>query len=176
MPTWTARPTLYVKRTLEDERVRALLHEKGDPIEVIFVDEPEQEIALADVNVDQTYPVLVERTLVAYGTALDEYIHERWLGPQLLPHEPFRRAQARMLEGMIKRWYSLPSFELCDRIAEVEKVYEPSHLYFFGEQYTIVDVALLPLFKLDVYDPHTAAFADYMDRVSCAVKRRTRAA
>lgn len=176
MPTWTSRPTLYVKQSLEDQRLRALLAEKGDPIEIVEVNSAQHELNLLDVNVDRVYPVLIERTLVAYGTPLDEYIHERWPGPQLLPLDPYRRAQARMLEGMIKKWYGLQSFELCDRIADVEKVFDPTHNYFFGSQFSIVDVALLPLFKLDVYDPATAAFSDYMDRVCCVVTRKARAA
>lgn len=166
MPAWTYRPTLYVKSTFEDARVTALLQAKGSPAEVIVVSTPEQEIALAEINTDQIYPLLIDRDLVVYGVALDEYVHERWPGPQLIPHEPINRAQARMLTEWIKQWYTKPQAERHSHLNSVEAVFKNGNKFFFGDQFTIVDIALLPLLSDGEYDPSSVSFANYIERLS----------
>jgi len=171
MPAWTYRPTLYVKSTLEDARLRALLEVKGAPAEVIEVTTPAQEIALAELNTERVYPVLIDRELVVYGSALDEYINERWPGPSLVPQEPIHRAQARMLVEWVKQWYRLPQHQQHAHLRSVEEVFQRGNKFFFGEQVTIVDVALAPLLASDDYEPTTTSFADYMARLSPASLR-----
>lgn len=167
-----SRPALYVKATREDTRLRALFAEKGNPVDITVISSPEQEIALSEVNVDNVYPVLVDRHLILYGSALDEYVHERWPGPQLLPTDPTHRAYARMLEGYIRRWYSLPEPEVTKYLTGVEKLYDAKNTYFLGRLITVVDIALLPLVCNDAYDPETVAFADYIDRLCNAAAMR----
>lgn len=168
MPIRAIRPTLYVKRTLEDERVRALLFEKDSSIRVEVVDDPEQEASLAEINTENVYPILIDRNLAIYGRPLDEFIHERWPCPQLLPDEPKQRAYARMLEQWICSWYSKPPAERLASLREVEHSFRRDHRYFFGHQLSIVDVALRPLLRVDDYDPATPHFADYIDRLVAA--------
>lgn len=165
MGIWTAKPTLYTKPGLESERVRALLAEKGSPVEVVEVTTAAQEEALSEVNVDGVFPILIDKGLVAYGHALDEYIHERWPGPQLIPTTPMQRAHARMLAGWIKEWYGLNSSEQNDRLLEVEHSYDASNRWFLGTTLSIVDIALMPLLFRRTYAPVTLGFSQYIERL-----------
>ena len=162
----TPRPTLYVKSTLEGARVRNLLVAKGLPAEVVEITCPEQEDALAEINAEGVYPVLVDRELVVYGPALDEYVHERWPGPQLMPQEPIARAQARMLALWVKGWYGRSRQEQLAHLRGVEAVFQPGNKYFFGDQPTVVDIALAPLLTSGDFEPATTIFARYISRLT----------
>lgn len=164
MSVLTSKPTLYATDTLESKRVRAMLGEKGKPIEVVRVTDEIKE-ALDEINAEGVYPLLVDRGLVAYGHALEEFIHERWPGPQLLPLDPLQRAQARMLAELIRSWYGLDGFAKMKHLREVESAFEPTHRFFFGPQVSVVDIALIPLLHDFPFRPLSQHFAQYIERL-----------
>ncbi len=159
-----SRPTLYVSESLESQRVTALFAEKGSPVPVVYLDH-EVEKLLNAADVGGRYPVLVDRGLVVFGSPLDEYIHERWPGPQLLPIDPIHRAQARMLENWVREWYDADGFAKTKHLREVESVFDANNKFFFGPQVSVVDVALIPLLRSFPYKPLSPAFGRYIERL-----------
>ena len=157
------RPMLYCRQTLEDQRIRALIETKDPSVKIVEVN-ADLESQLSEINPDHVYPVLTDRRLIIFGHALDEFIHERWPAPQLLPIEPKRRAVARMLTEWVRGWYDLPLDQQLSHLYEFEMNYTGARFYF-GHDISAIDFAARPLLAAWDYDPVTARFADYMDRL-----------
>jgi stringent starvation protein A len=146
MNWWTSEPVAYTNSDYEGHRIRLLIAEKHARVVTRINDVDEFPESLAEVNPDNIYPVLIDKNLVCYGSALEELLHERFPSPTLLPVDPIKRAQVRMLANQVRNWYSLPRQELNARLLEVEEFFEhiPT-LYMAGNVISIVDVALIPL-------------------------------
>ena len=121
------------------------------------------------MNTSRTYPVLIDKNLLCHGAALEEMLHERYPAPTLLPCDPVRRAQHRMLANQVRSWYPLNSTELTERLREVVAAYDGTTEFFISDHISIVDIALAPLLwrvpwqVLDV--AHGTPFAAYRERL-----------
>jgi RNA polymerase-associated protein len=100
---------------------------------------------LLAVNTSHVYPVLIDKNLLCHGAALEEMLHERYPAPMLLPADPIRRAQHRMLANQVRSWYSLTAAELAERLREVVAAYDGTTEFFLADHLTVVDIALAPL-------------------------------
>lgn len=143
---WTSEPVAYTKSDREGHRVRLLIAEKRARVTTRIDGTDEFPETLDEVNPVGIYPILVDKNLVCYGSALDELIHERFPAPTLLPVDPIKRAQVRMLATEVRSWYHLLPAELATKLLEVQEMYEgSSSLYLTGNVVSIVDIALAPL-------------------------------
>lgn len=170
MQFWTAEPVVYTEDDYEGHRVRFLIGEKRARCATRILDRfnspPDYLLA---VNTSRTYPVLIDKNLLCYGAALEEILHERYPAPMLLPTDPVRRAQHRMLANQVRSWYSLNATDLADRLREVVAAYDGTTEFFISDHITVVDIALAPLLwcvpwqVLDV--AHGTPFAAYRQRL-----------
>jgi len=146
MKWWTAEPVVYTKDDYEGHRIRFLICEKRARCATRVIDKHNlpPDFLLA-ANPSEIYPVLVDKNLLCHGAALEEMIHERYPAPTLLPSDPIRRAQLRMLANQVRTWYSLSLTDLAQKLHEVVAAYDGTTEYFIGDEITIVDIALGPL-------------------------------
>lgn len=167
MSWWTSEPVAYTKSDYEGHRIRYLIAEKRARIATridMFEEFPE---SLQEVNPDGIYPILTDKNLVCYGSALEELIHERYPSPTLLPIDPVKRAQVRMLANKVRGHYNLGNVE--SFLAEVEETYNSHNsLFIIGHLISVVDVALAPLIydatQLGTFVP-SGSFKNYTDRL-----------
>ncbi|HAC35049.1 MAG TPA: stringent starvation protein A, partial [Gammaproteobacteria bacterium] len=89
-------------------RIRIVANEKDINMEVAWVDEFDLPAEVLELNPANDVPVLVDRDLVLYHSAvIMEYLDERFPHPPLMPIDPVTRAQARLMLNRIERdWYS----------------------------------------------------------------------
>ncbi|MFZ5492934.1 MAG: glutathione S-transferase N-terminal domain-containing protein [Pseudomonadota bacterium] len=149
-------------------RTRLVLSEKDISIEIEQVDPGAMPEDLRDLNPYGDLPVLVDRGLVLYNSAIImEYLDERFPHPPLMPVDPINRAQARLMLWRIDRdWFSLhrtltePDKKsdvagarktLRDGLVSIAPLFQ-QHEFVFGEGPTLVDCALsVLLWRLPVY-------------------------
>ena len=149
-------------------RTRLVLCEKDISIEIEAVDPAALPEDLRELNPYGDLPVLVDRGLVLYNSAIImEYLDERFPHPPLMPVDPINRAQARLMLWRIDRdWFSLhrtltePDKKsdvagarrtLRDGLASIAPLFQ-QHEFVFGEGPTLVDCALsVLLWRLPVY-------------------------
>lgn len=162
-------PTLFVRGDFDGAFVRSVVTAKEAPIAVETIGARGSH-DLDEVNPNQIYPLLIDRDIVVHGPALDEYIHERWPGPSLLPATPARRAHARMLTQEVRSWYRYEPTYIHDEMRVVEDVFPPENKWFLGDDVSVVDLALLPLFQH--YVPRTLPFRTYAWRLSDSFRER----
>lgn len=112
MNWWTSEPVVYTNSDYDGHRVRLLIAEKRARIATRIRDIDEFPESLTEVNTEGVYPILVDKNLVCYGAALDELIHERFPSPTLLPIDPVKRAQVRMLDARVRSWYRVSDKQL----------------------------------------------------------------
>lgn len=144
MNWWTSEPVAYTLPDHEGHRLRFLIAEKRARISTRINGLDEFPDSLQEVNPREAYPIVVDKNLVCYGHALNEFIHERYPSPSLLPVDPVKRAQVRMLEAEVRSWYSLTMIGLVAKLHEVEEAYENTS-FICGSAISIVDIALAPL-------------------------------
>ena len=148
-------------------RCRFVLFEKGMDFEIRDVDlfnKPE------DISVMNPYgqvPILVERDLILYeSNIINEYIDERFPHPQLMPADPVQRARARLmllnferelfvhvetLEKQDTKKIDKARAAIRDSLSQLAPVVAKSK-YMFGEEFSMIDVALVPLlWRLEHY-------------------------
>jgi len=149
-------------------RCRIVLYEKGMDFEVTDVDLLDKQADVARINPYGRVPVLVDRELVLFEpNIINEYIDERFPHPQLMPPDPILRARARQLLQTLEN-------ELFRHMRVLEEAQEeaprdqarqtirdqPVQLapilnrqkYLFGEDYSMIDVAMAPLlWRLEHY-------------------------
>lgn len=163
---WTSEAVAYTNSDHEGHRVRLLIAEKRARVTTRINGIDEFPESLHEVNPDGVYPILVDKNLVCFGTALDELIHERYPSPSLLPVDPVKRAQVRMLAAQVRSWYDLTPLELTAKLLEVQDLCDgmPT-LYLTGNVVSVVDIALAPLlYDNDFFTPN-AEFQLYINRV-----------
>jgi len=149
-------------------RTRLVLCEKDISIEIEAVDPAAMPEDLRELNPYGDLPVLVDRGLVLYNSAIImEYLDERFPHPPLMPVDPIQRAQARLMLWRIDRdWFSLHRTlteherksdvagarkTLRDGLTAIAPLFQ-QHEFVFGEGPTLVDCALtVLLWRLPVY-------------------------
>ena len=102
-----SRTVLTLYTTADDiqcHRARLVLAAKGVSYERVLVDPANPPEDLIDLNPYGTTPVLVDRDLTLYDTAVVcEYLDERYPHPPLMPIDPLSRARLRLATVRIER-------------------------------------------------------------------------
>ena len=163
-----AMMTLYSGTTDPfSQRCRFVLFEKDMDFKVIDVDMFNKPEALAAINPDNNVPVLVERDLVLYeANIINEYIEERFPHPQLMSHDPARRATIRLflhrfdnelfshvdaIEHGNQKVADNARLKIRDNLTQLSARVE-KHKYMLGDEFSMLDVAIAPLlWRLDRY-------------------------
>src|SRR5258708_21481255 len=93
----------------QSHRVRIVLAEKANDMDVISVVPGRYPEDLLDLNPYRSLPTLVDRDLVLYDArVIIDYLDERFPHPPLMPVDPVLRAQFRLAMYRIERdWYGL---------------------------------------------------------------------
>ncbi|MFM1880367.1 MAG: hypothetical protein RLZZ344_601 [Pseudomonadota bacterium] len=153
------------------QRCRFVLFEKGlmdsDMARVRDVDLFNKPEDISIMNPYGQVPVLVERDLILYeSNIINEYIDERFPHPQLMPADPVQRARARLmllnferelfvhvetLEKQDAKKIDKARAAIRDSLSQLAPVVAKSK-YMFGEEFSMIDVALVPLlWRLEHY-------------------------
>lgn len=169
MSWWTSEPVAYTESDYEGHRIRLLIAEKRARISTKIDGHDEFPETLNEVDPEGHFPILVDKNLVCYGASLDELIHERYPSPALLPIEPVKRAQVRMLADQVRGWYRLSPTQICEQLRDVEESYATlCGLFMAGNAISVVDIALAPLVyemvEMGYYTP-TPLMQSYIDRI-----------
>ncbi len=131
-------------------------------MEVAWVDEFDLPAEVLELNPANDVPVLVDRDLVLYHSAvIMEYLDERFPHPPLMPIDPVTRAQARLMLNRIERdWYSSAALLLAgagskkeqeqarkllqDGLTAIAPMFSREE-FAIGDGYTVVDCSLAPI-------------------------------
>ena len=149
------------------QRCRFVLFEKGMDFEIRDVDLYNKPEDISIMNPYGQVPVLVERDLILYeSNIINEYIDERFPHPQLMPADPVQRARARLmllnferelfvhvetLEKQDAKRIDKARAAIRDSLSQLAPVVAKSK-YMFGEEFSMIDVALVPLlWRLEHY-------------------------
>lgn len=138
--------------------LRILLRDKDVECDMRYVNSPERQRDVEELNPYGETPVLIDREMVLYEFyPVVEYLDERFPHPPLLPADPIGRGKARLTIARMKRdWLDHVdaadgkelSKELKQSIRDGLTSLSPlfSHqTYFTGDDYTLVDVIIAPL-------------------------------
>ena len=149
-------------------RCRIVLYEKGMDFEVTDVDLLDKQADVARINPYGRVPVLVDRELVLFEpNIINEYIDERVPHPQLMPPDPILRARARQLlqtleNELFRHMRVLEEAQeeaprdqarqtIRDQLVQLAPILNRQK-YLFGEDYSMIDVAMAPLlWRLEHY-------------------------
>ncbi|WP_028874667.1 glutathione S-transferase N-terminal domain-containing protein [Tepidiphilus margaritifer] len=149
-------------------RCRIVLYEKGMDFEVTDVDLLDKQADVARINPYGRVPVLVDRELVLFEpNIINEYIDERFPHPQLMPPDPILRARARQLlqtleNELFRHMRALEDAQeeapreqarqtIRDQLVQLAPILSRQK-YLFGEDYSMIDVAMAPLlWRLEHY-------------------------
>ena len=150
------------------QRCRIVLYEKGMDFEVTDVDLLDKQADVARINPYGRVPVLVDRELVLFEpNIINEYIDERFPHPQLMPPDPILRARARQLlqtleNELFRHMRVLEEAQeeaprdqarqtIRDQLVQLAPILNRQK-YLFGEDYSMIDVAMAPLlWRLEHY-------------------------
>lgn len=179
--------TLFTDDSIDSHRVRICMVEKGvdAKIEVCSADKPSEQ--LSALNPYGTFPTLVDRDLVLYGSqVIMEYLEERFPHPPLMPVYPVQRARNRLMINRIEQdWYdklySLQAEKNPKKSASIKEELEGSLYaideifdetpYFLSEDFTLVDCSLavflwrLPRLGITISDKKGVSLLKYQKRV-----------
>jgi glutathione S-transferase len=145
------------------QRTWITLLEKGVNFELVEIDPYNKTPEFLAVNPRGLVPALIHNEKSIYESlVIDEYIDEAWpMEPRLMPQDPYDRAQARIWIDFIGKKI-VPQFYhiLQQQDAEKQSEAKASFLdalkqfsdamtpgggpFFFGENFTLVDIAMLP--------------------------------
>jgi RNA polymerase-associated protein len=148
---WTSHPVIYTLDDYEGHRIRFLAAEKAAYCGTqILQGTDEWPSFMGEINPGEHYPLYVDRQLVCHGAAMEELLHERYPSPTLLPVDPVKRAQVRMLTMEVRSWYDLDVYvsgedPLKEKLAEFADSFDTSVRYFCGGSICAVDIAVAPL-------------------------------
>jgi len=167
-------------------RCRIVLYEKGMDFEVTDVDLLDKQADVARINPYGRVPVLVDRELVLFEpNIINEYIDERFPHPQLMPPDPILRARARQLlqtleNELFRHMRVLEEAEaesaqdqarqtIRDQLVQLAPILNRQK-YLFGEDYSMIDVAMAPLlWRLEHYGialpPAASPIMKYAERL-----------
>src|SRR3954468_4377103 len=153
----------------QSHRVRVVLAEKANEIEIISVVPGRYPEDLLDLNPYRSLPTLVDRDLVLYDSrVIIEYLDERFPHPPLMPVDPVTRAQFRLALYRIERdWYGLvqqiesdPDKKNSVRYKKIlrDTILQSTDLfkikpYFLSDEFSLVDATIAPiLWRLQYYE------------------------
>jgi RNA polymerase-associated protein len=135
------------------------LAEKSIEVTVITVAPGVLPEGLADIPVNATLPILVDRDLVLYNSrVIIDYLDERYPHPPFMPADPISRARTRLtLHRIDSEWVSLipdapgqtlslaeARTQLTDSLTAATDVFSAMK-FFFSDEYSILDATLAPL-------------------------------
>ncbi len=159
-----ASTTLYsAPSEMESHMVRFIMAEKNIEREVLNVQMEKMPEEILELTPYQTFPILFDRGIVLYDlSVIIEYLDERFPFPPLLPIDPIKKSEKRLLLFRFTRapdcWYSLvntiqtgkkkESDEarkiLSSSLIELIPLFD-SQPYFSSDNMTIIDTCLAPL-------------------------------
>ena len=168
-------------------RVRMVVAEKGVNIDRVEVDSKHKPIDLGELNPYDTLPILFDREIVLYESAvIMEYLDERFPHPPLLTVYPVERAQARQMMHRIDREWSghvdlLMSGERSDAATRARKELRENLIgsaqvfsqnkFFLSDEFSLVDCYVAPILwrlkalKITLPDRQVRPIRRYMKRV-----------
>ena len=143
---------------------RILLHEKEIEAHIIDVDLNNKPPDLAQHNPYNQVPVLVDKELALYESAIiNEYLNDRFPHPELLPTDIVQKAQVRLyilffVRELYRRIDILMSkkpnasrkektrAEIVGNLKQLSVVFKESgSKYLLGPEFTLADITLAPL-------------------------------
>lgn len=142
---WLTNPTLVTLNGYDCLRFRHVVAYKDAPATVIMLGEEPPPPGFAQAYPQEIYPAFFDRGLACYGRALEEFVHERYPAPPLLPAGPVERASVRMLAEEVYDWQFLAQANLQGKIAEYLEAVGEDQPYFAGSLMSMVDVNVAPL-------------------------------
>jgi glutathione S-transferase/RNA polymerase-associated protein len=81
-------------------KVRAVLYEKGLPVEALGLRTASERHELRRLNTRDEVPTLVDgEAVVSDSTTICEYLEDRYPSPRLMPSDPALRARCRTIEA-----------------------------------------------------------------------------
>jgi stringent starvation protein A len=173
----------------QSHRVRIVLAEKANDMDVISVVPGRYPEDLLDLNPYRSLPTLVDRDLVLYDArVIIDYLDERFPHPPLMPVDPVLRAQFRLAMYRIERdWYGLAEQieresdrknqarlkkELRDAMLESADLFKIKP-YFLSEEFSVVDATIAPiLWRMRRYEIELPPQAQAMSRYAAAILAR----
>jgi len=173
----------------QSHRVRIVLAEKANDMDVISVVPGRYPEDLLDLNPYRSLPTLVDRDLVLYDArVIIDYLDERFPHPPLMPVDPVLRAQFRLAMYRIERdWYGLADQieretdrknqarlkkELRDAMLESADLFKIKP-YFLSDEFSVVDATIAPiLWRMRRYEIELPPQAQAMSRYAAAVLAR----
>ena len=177
------------------QRVKIVLAEKNLPYEIVPVDLRAQEQKTPDylkLNPYGKVPVLTDDNTVLYESCIiNEYLEEKYPDPPLMPNEPGKKAQARILVDYGMAHFDSPYQKLRMELTkdpkeqnqqiieaaknELKKLLQRFESELGDQQYltgdfSLVDADLLPRFtRLEGFgvlpDPSLPRFGKYLERM-----------
>jgi stringent starvation protein A len=173
----------------QSHRVRIVLAEKANDMDVISVVPGRYPEDLLDLNPYRSLPTLVDRDLVLYDArVIIDYLDERFPHPPLMPVDPVLRAQFRLAMYRIERdWYGLADQieresdrknqarlkkELRDAMLESADLFKIKP-YFLRDEFSVVDATIAPiLWRMRRYEIELPPQAQAMSRYAAAILAR----
>ena len=152
----------------QSHRVRVVLAEKANEIDIISVVPGRYPDDLLDLNPYRSLPTLVDRDLVLYDArVIIDYLDERFPHPPLMPVDPVSRARARLALYQIEHdWYDVArkmDAPGTKDVAQLRKVLRDNVLgsadlfkikpFFLSDEFSMVDATIAPiLWRLPRYE------------------------
>lgn len=147
MQWWATGPIVFVRDgDLECDRIRLMIAEKRANCAVrVFRSREVLPEFVAELNPDSVFPFLACKDLACYGHALEELLHESYTQFALLPEDPLKRAQLRLLADQVRSWYSESPMALRGKIKLLSAMFNPSLPFFASREISVLDIAIAPL-------------------------------
>ncbi len=163
-------------------RVRIVLQEKELPVDCVELEPDKLPEEFMAINPYGQLPTVIDRDIVFFeASVVSEYLDERYPHPPLKPGSPAGRAQMRLAVMRIEQ----EVYPLYFNLIRVKKKTDPMRKlkayleslngylehqdYFIAEQYTLADVAMMPILwrlKSNGIDTSKWRYLEtYMDRL-----------
>ena len=159
-----ASTTLYTSdEEMESHAIRFIMAEKNIDREVLNLKVDKMPEEILELSPGQMLPILFDRNMVLYDlSVIAEYLDERFPFPPLLPVDPIKKAEKRLLIFRFTRakdcWYDMVKTiqtgnkkaankarkTLASSLIELTPLFEYQN-YFKSDEMSIVDACLAPL-------------------------------
>ncbi len=159
-----ASTTLYTSdEEMESHAIRFIMAEKNIDREVLNLKVDKMPEEILELSPGQMLPILFDRNMVLYDlSVIAEYLDERFPFPPLLPVDPIKKAEKRLLIFRFTRakdcWYDMVKTiqtgnkkaankarkTLASSLIELTPLFEYQP-YFKSDEMSIVDACLAPL-------------------------------
>jgi len=173
----------------QSHRVRLVLAEKANEIDIVSVVPGRYPEDLLDLNPYRNLPTLVDRDLVLYDArVIIDYLDERFPHPPLMPVDPVLRAQFRLAMYRVERdWYGLAEQieresdrksqarlkkELLDTMLEGADLFKIKP-FFLSDEFSVVDATIAPMiWRMRRYEIELPAHAQAMVKYASTILAR----